>query len=112
MDLGFNRLSTYGLIKDQTQKEVSFFIDYLISEGIIDVEGGSFPILKVSAKGKEVLTGERTVQEKSKQKVLLSISLRRMDYFRALRTLRKTIAEQKGFHPLLFFQINLYTICV
>ncbi|MGG3916158.1 DNA helicase RecQ [Rossellomorea vietnamensis] len=112
LDWGFDRLSTYGLMKDQSQKEVGLFIDYLISEGIIQVEGGSFPVLKVSSKGKEVLMGERTVSRKV-QPTVSAIIPKEDGLFQTLRVLRKTIADSEGVPPFVIFSDKaLQDMCV
>ncbi|MCA0148067.1 DNA helicase RecQ [Rossellomorea vietnamensis] len=112
LDWGFDRLSTYGLMKDQSQKEVGLFIDYLISEGIIQVEGGSFPVLKVSSKGKEVLMGERTVSRKV-QPTVSAIIPKEDGLFQTLRALRKSIAESEGVPPFVIFSDKaLQDMCV
>jgi ATP-dependent DNA helicase RecQ len=112
MDFGFDKLSTYGLLKGKSQKDVGLFIDYLISEGIIEVEGGSFPILKVSAKGKEVLMGEIPVSRKIQ---LHSAPVLSDDdeLFHALRKLRKSIADEEGVPPFVIFSDRtLHDMCV
>ncbi|MBN8193073.1 DNA helicase RecQ [Bacillus sp. NTK074B] len=112
LDWGFDRLSTYGLMKEQSQKEVGLFIDYLISEGVIQVEGGSFPILRVSSKGKEVLMGERSVTRKV-QPTVTAIIPREDGLFQALRTLRKSIADSEGVPPFVIFSDkSLQDMCV
>ena len=112
LDWGFDRLSTYGLMKDQSQKEVGLFIDYLISEGIIQVEGGSFPVLKVSSKGKEVLMGERAVSRKV-QPTVSAIIPKEDGLFQTLRALRKSIAESEGVPPFVIFSDKaLQDMCV
>ncbi|MEI2663357.1 DNA helicase RecQ [Rossellomorea sp. LJF3] len=112
LDWGFDRLSTYGLMKDQSQKEVGLFIDYLISEGIIQVEGGSFPVLKVSSKGKEVLVGERTVSRKV-QPTVSAIIPKEDGLFQTLRALRKSIADSEGVPPFVIFSDKaLQDMCV
>jgi ATP-dependent DNA helicase RecQ len=111
-DFGFEKLSTYGLLKGQSQKEVGLFIDYLISEGIIDVEGGSFPILKVSVKGKEVLMGERSVSRKIQIQAAPVLS-DDDELFHALRKLRKTIADEEGVPPFVIFSDKtLHDMCI
>ncbi|KPL59953.1 DNA helicase RecQ [Rossellomorea vietnamensis] len=112
LEWGFDRLSTYGLMKDQSQKEVGLFIDYLISEGIIQVEGGSFPVLKVSSKGKEVLMGERTVSRKV-QPTVSAIIPKEDGLFQTLRALRKSIADSEGVPPFVIFSDKaLQDMCV
>ncbi|UII58511.1 DNA helicase RecQ (plasmid) [Cytobacillus spongiae] len=112
LDWGFHRLSTYGLMKEKSQKEVGLFIDYLISEGVIQVEGGSFPILKVSLKGKEVLMGDRKVSRKVQPTVSAIIS-KEDGLFQSLRNLRKSIAESEGVPPFVIFSDkSLQDMCV
>ncbi|TMU88343.1 DNA helicase RecQ [Bacillus sp. BHET2] len=112
LEWGFDRLTTYGLMKDQSQKEVGLFIDYLISEGVIQVEGGSFPVLKVSSKGKEVLMGDRTVARKV-QPTVSAIIPQEDELFQALRTLRKSIADSEGVPPFVIFSDKaLQDMCV
>ncbi|MGM0854185.1 MAG: DNA helicase RecQ [Bacillota bacterium] len=112
LEWGFDRLSTYGLMKNQSQKEVGLFIDYLISEGIIQVEGGSFPVLKVSSKGKEVLMGDRKVARKV-QPTVSAIIHKEDGLFQALRILRKSIADSEGVPPFVIFSDkSLQDMCV
>jgi ATP-dependent DNA helicase RecQ len=112
MDFGFDKLSTYGLLKGKSQKDVGLFIDYLISEGIIEVEGGSFPILKVSAKGKEVLMGEIPVSRKI-QLHSAPVLTDDDELFHALRKLRKSIADEEGVPPFVIFSDRtLHDMCV
>ncbi|MCA1062906.1 DNA helicase RecQ [Rossellomorea aquimaris] len=112
LDWGFHRLSTYGLMKEKSQKEVGLFIDYLISEGVIQVEGGSFPILKVSLKGKEVLMGDRKVSRKV-QPTVSAIIPKEDGLFQSLRNLRKSIAESEGVPPFVIFSDkSLQDMCV
>ncbi|MCA1053940.1 DNA helicase RecQ [Rossellomorea aquimaris] len=111
-DFGFDRLSTYGLLKDESQKEVGLFIDYLIAEGIIDVEGGGYPTLRVSKKGKEVLVGERKVSRK-KQEDAAPVLSNEDELFHTLRTLRKSIAEEEGVPPFVIFSDKtLHDMCL
>ncbi|WP_374053977.1 DNA helicase RecQ [Rossellomorea sp. FM04394] len=112
LEWGFDRLSTYGLMKEQSQKDVGLFIDYLISEGIIQVEGGSYPILKVSTNGKEVLMGERSVTRKI-QPTVSAMILKEDGLFQTLRTLRKSIADSEGVPPFVIFSDkSLQDMCV
>ncbi|MGR3764591.1 DNA helicase RecQ [Rossellomorea sp. NS-SX7] len=111
-DFRFDTLSTYGLLKGESQKEVGLFIDYLIAEGIIDVEGGSYPILKVSAKGKEVLLGDRKVYRKKLVNAAPRLS-NDDELFLALRTLRKSIADEEGVPPFVIFSDKtLHDMCM
>jgi ATP-dependent DNA helicase RecQ len=112
LDFRFDKLSTYGLLKGESQKEVGLFIDYLISEGIIDVEGGSYPVLKVSSKGREVLIGEKQVTRK-KQVNPAPVLSNEDELFQVLRDLRKTIAKEEGVPPFVIFSDKtLHDMCL
>ncbi|MBM7583793.1 ATP-dependent DNA helicase RecQ [Bacillus pakistanensis] len=100
-DLGFEGLSTYGLMKDQTAKQVSEFIEFLISEGYILVGGGSYPTLSVSNKGKEVLTKKMNVMRK--ETVETKQLVQDDELFQYLRSLRKEIAQEEKVPPFVVF---------
>ncbi|WP_175991413.1 DNA helicase RecQ [Bacillus sp. Marseille-Q1617] len=112
LDFRFDKLSTYGLLKGESQKEVGLFIDYLISEGIIEVEGGSYPVLKVSSKGREVLIGEKQVTRKKQVTPAPALS-NEDELFQVLRDLRKTIAKEEGVPPFVIFSDKtLHDMCL
>ncbi|MFC7373434.1 DNA helicase RecQ [Fictibacillus iocasae] len=101
MELGFDRLPTYGLLKDQSAKDVTDLIEFLISQELIAVEHGSFPTLYVKEKGRDVLTGKLAVQRKEAvrtKQVSMDDPL-----FEVLRQVRKEIAEQEGVPPFVIF---------
>ncbi|MGG1676232.1 DNA helicase RecQ [Neobacillus sp. NRS-1170] len=100
-ELGFERLTTYGIMKEKGAKEVSDFIEFLISQELIAIEQGQFPTLYVSSKGKDALLGKilvfrrETVQVK---KVSKSDPL-----FEVLREVRRQIAEAEKVPPFVIF---------
>lgn len=100
-EFGFQKLSTYGIIKNQTAKEVADFIDFLTSQQCIAMTGGQYPVLKVTISGKEVLMGKHTVERKVRKEVA-SLT---MDHglFEQLRQLRKEIASKERVAPFIIF---------
>ncbi len=50
-EFGFEKLTTYGLMKDRSAKDISDFIEFIISENCLSVENGQFPIIYVSEQG-------------------------------------------------------------
>ncbi len=52
LEFGFTRLSTYGILKGHSSKEVSNFIEFLIAEGLLAVKHGTFPTIYVSDEAK------------------------------------------------------------
>lgn len=101
MDFQLNQIKTYGLMKEQSTKEISDFIEFLISEQYIDVSTGTMPILKVSNKGKEVLLGKiRVVRKEQIETVKVSENNALFDY---LRGVRKQLAEEENVPPFVVF---------
>ena len=111
LEQNFQSLSTYGLMKNQSTKEVADFIDFLSSEQLIGITGGQYPLLFVTPSGKEVLLGKRTVMRKEDVRVT-SISTDD-PLFELLRNLRKQIAGEEKVPPyLIFSDQTLRDMCV
>ena len=58
-DNGHNKLSTYGILSEQTIKSIRGWIDQLQSQGFID-RSGEYSTLSISKSGWKVLRGETT----------------------------------------------------
>ncbi|MBO0998901.1 DNA helicase RecQ [Bacillus sp. SD075] len=100
-EFGFQKLSTYGIINDQSAKEVGKFIDFLTAKQYIEMTGGQFPVLKVTNAGREVLLGQKKVLRKEMKKVS-SISADH-GLFEELRQLRKELASKENVPPFIIF---------
>lgn len=107
----FDKLSTYGLLQSESTKDVTEFIDYLITEELIGVENGQFPTIYVTSKGKEVLTGRQNV---SRKEAIQAKMISKSDpLFEELRLLRKSIAEQEKVPPFVIFSdSSLQDMCL
>lgn len=95
-------VSTYGIMKERTQKEVAEFIDVLTAEEYLQPTGSSYPTLHLTEKALHVLTGE--------EKVLLTEVLppesplsEQDDVFEALRQCRKELANEHNLPPYMIF---------
>lgn len=100
-ELGFDKLTTYGILKNQGAKEVGDFIEFLISQELIAIEQGQFPTLYVSSKGKEVLLGKLPVNRRETVKVR---EIKNDDpLFEELRELRRKIAGEENVPPFVIF---------
>ncbi|MGC6767611.1 DNA helicase RecQ [Enterococcus sp. LJL51] len=98
---GFEKLPTYGLLKERTQKEISQLIDYLTAERYLTPSDGQFPLLSVSNSGVLVLKGEKQVFRKENQKIrTVTVD---DGLFEALRALRSDLAQQENVPPYLIF---------
>ncbi|MFJ7725083.1 DNA helicase RecQ [Neobacillus sp. NPDC097160] len=100
-EMGFDRLTTYGILKDQGAKEVSDFIEFLISQELIAIEHGQFPTIYVSPKGKDVLLGNEPVYRREAVKVK-QVS-KNDPLFEELRDVRRRIAETEKVPPFVIF---------
>ncbi|HDR4440357.1 DNA helicase RecQ [Bacillus thuringiensis serovar brasilensis] len=101
IEFNFHTLPTYGLLSNRSVKEVSEFIEFLISDELIAVEHGTYPTLKVTEKGKEVLLGKENVLRK--ERVETKQIVQDHPLFEVLREVRKEIAQGEGVPPFVIF---------
>ncbi|MDN4607237.1 DNA helicase RecQ [Sporosarcina highlanderae] len=101
LEFGFDKLTTYGLMKERNAKDVSDFIEFIISENYLGVENGQFPIIYVTEQGKDVLTGKVKVYRKG------SVETKQITtddpLFNQLRALRMKLAQEAGVPPFVVF---------
>ena len=101
LDFKFDQLTTYGLLKEKNAKEVSDFIEFLISANCLQVENGQFPTIRVAERGKEVLLGNDKIMRKGS---FVSKTLTENDpLFEQLRQLRRQLAQEAGVPPFVVF---------
>ncbi|MHA4095181.1 DNA helicase RecQ [Bacillus cereus] len=111
IEFNFHTLPTYGLLSNRSVKEVSEFIEFLISDELIAVEHGTYPTLKVTEKGKEVLLGKENVLRK--ERVETRQIVQGHPLFEVLREVRKEIAQGEGVPPFVIFSDQtLKDMCV
>ncbi|HFD1556158.1 TPA: DNA helicase RecQ [Enterococcus faecium] len=101
--LGFGHLSTYGLMKNQSQKETIQLIEYLISNGYLLTINGEYPVLKVTERGIQVLKGQESVYRKEPKKVQQLSDEETDTLFEVLRELRTDLASEAGVPPYVVF---------
>jgi len=101
IDFGFTKLPTYGIMKGQSAKDVSDFIEFIISENYLGVENGQFPTIYVGELGKDVLTGQ--VKVFRKVSVVTKQITTDSPLFDELRALRRQIAQDAGVPPFVVF---------
>ncbi|MBM7867535.1 DNA helicase RecQ [Heliobacterium gestii] len=98
---GCDRLSTYGIMREYTIKEITDMISILTAEGYLYVTEGAFPVVRLLEKAVPVLKGH--------EKVFLKVRKRASrleadsDIFESLRRLRKEIADRDGVPPYIVF---------
>lgn len=96
----FDQLSTYGLMRDWSQKEVTQLIDYLTAEGYFTLTEGQFPLLTISPLGFNVLLGKKQVTRKQNAVKTLQVD---DELFEELRSLRTQLAQEQNLPPYIIF---------
>ncbi|MGM0173708.1 DNA helicase RecQ [Enterococcus sp. DIV0800] len=102
----FEQLPTYGLMKEQSQKDVSNLIDYLTAEHFLVPSEGQYPLLSVSEQGVRVLLGKQEVFRKQApvRQLVADDAL-----FEELRSLRSQLAQEKNLPPYVIFSDKTLT---
>ena len=106
LELGFNKLSTYGIMKDYTNEGLKTFINTLVSHGFLDVvenigPRGSFPTIKLNEQSLKVIRQEIKVEFKE-DKVTKSRYVEN-ELYEMLVSLRSEIAKEEGIAPYMVF---------
>jgi ATP-dependent DNA helicase RecQ len=111
-----DKLSTFGLLKDQPAPKLRNWIDQLVGLGHLRVTEGEYPTLILSRTGVEVLRGSLEVVLHAPASVPTRARRRSADgiaepelvgreaqLFEALRGLRRELARERGVPPYLIF---------
>jgi ATP-dependent DNA helicase RecQ len=116
--LGHDRLSTFGLLKAHSTREIRHWIDQLVALGHLRVADGSFPTLALTESGVEAMHARVPVTlfalpaTPAKPKRLRGASAAASggappDYddaiFQRLRALRRRLASERGVPPYVIF---------
>lgn len=101
ISLGFDELSTYGIMKEYKKDELVTFINKLISHRYIDQVEGSYPVLKLNANSVKVLKGEEKVFFKEVK--VNRIADEKNELLEILKELRYEIALKDGVPPYVIF---------
>ena len=97
IDLGFNTLSTYGLMKDYNKDDLKEFVNTLVAHGYLGINVTEYPTLYVNNTSAEILKGNKKV-------ILREISIQRnIDKENELYSMLKVrvieIAREKNVAP-------------
>ncbi|GAA0485100.1 DNA helicase RecQ [Salinibacillus aidingensis] len=101
-ELGFQNLSTYGLMKNRREKEIVELVNYLLAEGYLKLTDGKYPVVQLTQNVLPILKGEAKVYKKMtivKQQQTEGDE----ELFERLRTLRKQLADDEGVPPYVVF---------
>lgn len=101
LELGFDKLSTYGIIKQYTVKEIRDIINVLTAEDYLLLADGKFPVVRLKDKAVSVLKNKEKVYQKVEKKKAKAVKDNGL--FEILRTLRKEISEREKVPPYIVF---------
>jgi ATP-dependent DNA helicase RecQ len=125
--LRHDRLAGYGALREDRQAQVRAWIDQLIGHGHLERTDDEYPTLKLTARGAAVLRGEETAPALTRARAVKATAAdavapgtlapgaassgpaervpvaRDPLLFERLRSLRRSIAEERGVPPYLIF---------
>lgn len=99
--LGCDSLSTYGIMKEYTEKEIKDIINILVADGYLSLTAGQYPVVRLEEKVVPVLKhGDKVYQRVQKKK---ERSPQDNFLFELLRKLRKDISTKESLPPYVIF---------
>jgi len=99
-----DKQSTYGIMSDYSVEKISEIINFLISDGYIEIESGTFPTLSLSPRALEFIKNRERYSIKTKEAKKNSIvEAFSEEMFNRLRELRYTLAMQRKLAPYMVF---------
>ena len=99
-ELGFDELSTYGIVKNYTKDALTEFINMLISHGYLNYKG-EYPVLKLNQLSMDIVKGEKQVFVK--EQVVKKIKIEENELFIILKELRMEISREEKIPPYMVF---------
>lgn len=99
----FDQLSTYGLMKHLTEKQITQFIHLLVAEGYLETGDQRFPVLSLTQKAADVLKNKDTVWLRQQTMKEAEVTDYNTALFDTLRQLRKAISEEEHVPPYVIF---------
>lgn len=110
LELGLDELSTYGILRNFDRTLIRNYIDYLIREGYLYLDGESFPVLRLTPKANDVLfRNERVIYVGRKAaddlKALPTEIVQKPDggLYERLRGVRTSISQREHVPPYVVF---------
>lgn len=109
---GHDGLSTYGLLKEHSKRDIRLWIDQLLAQNLLTRAGQEYPVIALSPKSAAVLKGEFEVklsylEKPKKEKAARPPQRPEGDVdealFERLRVLRRSIADELGVPAYIVF---------
>ncbi len=112
LELGHDRLSTYGIGADRSAEEWSALVRQLLHLGYLEQDVARYSILRLTPRSLPLLRGEETL-ELARPRLRAPAALKKMGVasaekrcdalFQRLRAVRKEIADREGVPPFVVF---------
>ena len=96
----FERLSTYGLMKERKLKDICDLILRLSAMQYLDITESQYPVVTLNELSWQVLRGQKKVWQKM---VIVKKAKAKGELFEALRSLRKELATKEKLPPYMIF---------
>jgi ATP-dependent DNA helicase RecQ len=119
-ELGHHELKTFGAGKHQDKNHWRFIVNELLAQEVIRQDGDRYPVLKLTPRGANVLTGKEDVFGLRREEVKTRERLKKTaeggwydeTLFERLRVIRKRIAEDNHVPPFVVFSDKtLHEMC-
>ena len=104
-----SQVSTYGLMKETSQKEIKSLIGSLLADGYIRVVGVDYPILALTERSKDILFSrekfyiKKIEENKARKAKAVDITDYDQDLFEILRKLRLDLSKERNIPPFIIF---------
>lgn len=116
--MGFDNLSTYGIMSEYSKNTIRDLISFLITEEYLKAVGNKYPVLMLDSSANDVLFGNKEVVIKRKiEKANKTLEIINANYdvtlLELLRDLRRSIADSLNVPPFVIFSdVSLKEMCV
>jgi ATP-dependent DNA helicase RecQ len=119
-ELGHHEIKTFGAGKNQDKNHWRFIVNELLAQELIRQDGDRYPVLKLTPRGSEVLTGKHEVFGLKREEPKTKERRRKIDeggrydetLFERLRLIRKRIAGKNHVPPyVIFSDKTLHEMC-
>lgn len=104
--LGFDKLSTFGIMSEYSKNTIKDLIYFLITEGYIETFGDKYPVLRLTPSASKVLFESEKVTIKRKIEKSIEAQVDEIydaKLFEILKALRKRISEETHVPPFIVF---------
>jgi ATP-dependent DNA helicase RecQ len=119
-ELGHHEIKTFGAGRHQDKNHWRFIVNELLAQELIRQDGDRYPVLKLTPRGSEVLTGKHDVFGLKREELKTKERRRKTDeggwydetLFERLRLIRKRIAGTNHVPPyVVFSDRTLHEMC-